>query len=68
MGADDGALRCRNYVIKSRVEGFAYESEAGKPIRAGETGPATNTSVEKPATLGVLAAGAAGLAAWRKQP
>lgn len=52
-------------VTDARLEGFAYESEAGKPIRAGDMGLAADAATEKP-TLGMLAAGAAGLAAWRK--
>jgi len=55
------------FAINPRLEGFAYESEAGKPIVTGDMGLAADTAAEKP-TLGMLAAGAVGLSVWRKQP
>ena len=54
------------FLINSRVEGFAYETDPGKPIIAGDMGLKADAAPEKP-TLGALAAGAPGLAVWRKQ-
>ena len=46
--------------------GYAYDTVANQGIRAGQTtSPATSTP--EPATLGLLALGAAGLAAWRRK-
>ena len=61
------------------LTGYAYETEPGKPIRAGDTGPVADARVpemrsappavatRRPATLGVLALGSAGLDIWRKE-
>jgi hypothetical protein len=59
--------------------GYAYETEPNKPIRAGDTGPVADARAPemhsappavatlRPATLGVLALGSAGLDIWRKE-
>jgi hypothetical protein len=54
------------------ITGYAYETTPNKPIRAGQTsGNEATTStlapsaVPEPATLGHLAQGARGMAAWR---
>jgi hypothetical protein len=67
--------------IEVVLTGFAYETQANKPINAGETGvegedrESSRASTEmssspqpeaKPATLGALALGAGGLAIWRR--
>jgi hypothetical protein len=61
------------------LTGYAYETEPNKPIRAGDTGPVADVrepemhsaplavTALRPATLGVLASGSAGLDIWRKQ-
>jgi hypothetical protein len=61
------------------LTGYAYETEPNKPIRAGDTGPVADARVPemhsaplavaalRPATLGLLALGSAGLDVWRKQ-
>jgi hypothetical protein len=61
------------------LTGYAYETEPNKPIRAGDTGPVGDARVPemhraapavatvRPATLGVLALGSAGLDIWRKE-
>ena len=61
------------------LTGYAYETEPNKPIRAGDTGPVAATRVPemysapaavatlRPATLGLLALGSAGLDIWRKE-
>ena len=61
------------------LTGYAYETEPNKPIRAGDTGPVAEALVPemqsapaavatlRPATLGLLALGSAGLDIWRKE-
>jgi hypothetical protein len=61
------------------LTGYAYETEPGKAIRAGDTGPVADARVPeilsapptaatlRPATLGMLALGSAGLDIWRKE-
>jgi hypothetical protein len=61
------------------LTGYAYETEPNKPIRAGDTGPIADARVPemysapptvatlRPATLGLLALGSAGLDIWRKE-
>lgn len=46
------------------IEGYAYESVPNRPILAGETKGNSDETVSNP-TLGHLALGAPGLAAWR---
>jgi hypothetical protein len=50
----------------AEILGYAYETIPGKPIVTGDTGHATNGSLES-APLGVLALGAPGLQLWRKE-
>jgi hypothetical protein len=61
------------------LTGYAYETDPGKPIRAGDTGPAADARAPEThsapptaarlrrATLGLLALGSAGLDIWRKE-
>jgi len=68
-------LAVSGYIVK--LEGYAYETVANQPINAGqESGSAddatnifpTNSAIPvATATLGRLAQGAAGLAAWRRE-
>lgn len=60
--------------ITATLTGYAYESVANRPILTGKThgptGPeplAMNPTPPQPATLGVLARGAMGLTAWRRE-
>ena len=55
-----------NFSCIATLEGYAYETIPGMPIRAGETGPAADASAE-PGTLGSMALGAPGLKP-RKEP
>jgi hypothetical protein len=48
------------------LTGYAYETVANKPIEAGRTSGTDAASVQ-PATLGNLALGATGIAAWRRE-
>jgi hypothetical protein len=61
------------------LTGYAYETEPNKAIRAGDTGPVAEARVPemysappgvgtlRPATLGLLALGSAGVDIWRKE-
>jgi len=53
--------------IRAVLTGYAYETEANTPIETGNTSGPEAVSV-RPVTLGELALGAAGLAAWRREP
>jgi hypothetical protein len=50
------------YVINGTLEGFAYETVAGKVILAGQT-----SETSEPNELGLLALGSLGLAYWRRK-
>jgi len=65
-------------VISASLNGYAYETVANRPIVAGVTrnlaasledpsGVSSDVPMPQPATLGLLALGAPGLAIWRKQ-
>jgi hypothetical protein len=69
-----------NHVVTGVLTGYAYETVPNKPIITGKTkGPGDETSREqptpaalavpspKPATLGILAMGAPGMAIWRRE-
>jgi hypothetical protein len=45
---------------------FAY-GDPGEPVRPGQTSSSAKTDVAEEGSVGLLAAGAAGLALWRKQ-
>jgi hypothetical protein len=64
--------------VAGEIEGYAYETIANKPIRAGATKEQDNTveplapisrrtPAPVPATLGLLALGSPGLSYWRRQ-
>jgi len=61
--------------IKALLTGYAYETDAGKAIAAGDTGDADaqvtpndfNRPVEAPVMLGLLAMGTPGLTMWRRE-
>jgi hypothetical protein len=70
-----------NKTFTAFLNGYAYETIAGKPIVAGQTKgkdeiddsigqaspPALSVPAPEPATLGALAMGAHGLAIWRRE-
>jgi hypothetical protein len=68
---------CGRGKFDARLTGYAYETVPGKPIIAGATkGPhddaqptpaSISTQTPAPATLGMLALGAPGLAIWRRE-
>ena len=58
--------------FNSKILGYAFESSANTPIAVGDTGGAalvagSPSSVPEPASLLLMAAGAAGVLAWRKR-
>jgi hypothetical protein len=65
------------FPFKVLITGYAYETEPNKSLRAGQTtgdevdaGPqarSTQTGAPRNASLGMLAAGSAGLALWRRE-
>lgn len=48
------------------LTGYAYQTIAGEPIRAGETTNHTPSTAERQPSLGALAAGSVGFEIWRK--
>ena len=74
-----GWARLSVIVRTATLTGYAYETEPNKAIRAGDTGPIADArepemqsapaaaATRRPATLGVLALGSAGLDIWRKE-
>jgi hypothetical protein len=65
-------------IITATLTGYAYDTTANKPIKAGQTKGPDNTTIEEPTesfpapsrepvTLGVLALGARGLSIWRRE-
>jgi hypothetical protein len=65
-------------IITATLTGYAYDTTANKPIKAGQTKGPDNTAIEEPResfaapsreplTLGVLALGARGLSIWRRE-
>jgi hypothetical protein len=72
-----GWIRVTHDGIRGTINGYAYETTPNVPILAGESTPAESASLlaptdltpqaAQPATLGHLALGAAGLAAWRRE-
>jgi hypothetical protein len=57
-------VRVKVRTITATLTGYAYETVPNKPIIAGETNGPDVVTIQ-PASLGHLAAGSAGLAAWR---
>jgi hypothetical protein len=56
--------KCNAHIL---LTGYAYQTIAGEPIRAGETVNHKTSTAERPrATLGALAAGSVSLEAWRR--
>lgn len=60
--------------VTATLTGYAYETIAGRPIKAGQThGTADGAAIESRADsptapgLGLLALGSRGLAAWRRE-
>lgn len=59
--------------VTAQLVGFAYETEPGKAIVAGDKGPSATLQTPpapadpQPASLGVLALGAPGLSIWRRE-
>ncbi len=55
--------------FNTKILGYAFESAANTPIAVGDTGTATSAAspVPEPASLLLMAAGAAGILAWRKR-
>jgi len=68
-----GWVRVTNNFIFATITGYAYETVPNKPILAGAITEADEAALTpsdlapQPATLGHLALGAAGLAAWRRE-
>jgi hypothetical protein len=54
--------------VQGTITGYAYETLPDTPIPAGQTsnGGSEEKDAEKPATLGMLSLGSAGLPLWRK--
>ncbi len=55
---------CRG--CQARLEGYAYETVAGKAIRAGDEGKGADEASVAPGSLGMLALGAPGLDLWKR--
>jgi hypothetical protein len=53
--------------LDTTLLGYAYDTVANQAVIAGKTSPAVLTPTPEPATLGLLALGSLGLAAWRKR-
>jgi hypothetical protein len=55
------------YEVNATITGYAYNTVANQPLRAGEGATEANSADTHPATLGALSLGAAGLVLWRKK-
>jgi hypothetical protein len=59
------SVQVQNYTVVGTLTGYAYETVAGKPIKAGQTKENDHAATIQPASLGHLARGASALSAWR---
>jgi hypothetical protein len=59
------SVQVENHTVVGTLTGYAYETVAGKPIKAGQTKEDDDTATIQPASLGHLARGASALSAWR---
>jgi hypothetical protein len=59
------SVQVQNYTVVGTLTGYAYETVAGKPIKAGQTKEEDDGATIQPASLGHLARGASALSAWR---
>jgi hypothetical protein len=53
--------------VEATITGYAYETVANQPLRAGQGATKSQAAGTHPASLGVLSLGAAGLILWRKK-
>ena len=58
------SVQVQNHTVVGTLTGYAYETIAGKPIKAGQTKEEDAATIQ-PASLGHLARGASALSAWR---
>lgn len=58
------SVQVQNHTVVGTLTGYAYETIAGKPIKAGQT-KEEDTATIQPASLGHLARGASALSARR---
>jgi hypothetical protein len=62
------SVQVQNHTVVGTLTGYAYETVAGKPLKAGQTKEEDAATIQ-PASLGHLARGASALSAWRgKEP
>jgi hypothetical protein len=60
------SVQVQNHTVVGTLTGYAYETVAGKPIKAGQI-KEEDDAVIQPASLGHLARGASALSAWREK-
>lgn len=67
--AIDITCACRHEGFRGMITGYAYNTVANQPIRAGQTSDADTVEAipPQPATLGLLALGSPGLDIWRRR-
>ena len=53
--------------VQATITGYAYETVANQPLRAGQGATKSHAAGIHPASLGALSLGAAGLVLWRKE-
>jgi hypothetical protein len=59
------SVQVQNHTVVGTLTGYAYETVAGKAIKAGQTKEDDDTATIQPASLGHLARGASALSARR---